>query len=168
MVSSDPFPHGLNQPKCPVSAPAREPAAFNAHKLRAGAGGLVQHVFRLPARTQIAEPPRRDLCAAPPSEKRFLLSRLKARRVGASQNPSRASSIRTSVSGDRFGMTRRRRERRCQDGWPHAAPVVSAHLELDDFARLGCRTFFDDKIATLCFRFSPHDLADWPGGVDDR
>ena len=57
MVSSDPFPHGLNQPKCPVSAPAREPAAFNAHKLRAGAGGLVQHVFRLPARMPIAEPP---------------------------------------------------------------------------------------------------------------
>ena len=57
MVSSDPFPRGLNQRKCPDSAPAREPAAFNAHKLRAGAGGLVQHVFRLPARMPIAEPP---------------------------------------------------------------------------------------------------------------
>jgi hypothetical protein len=56
MVSSDPFPRGLNQPKCPVCAQAREPAAFNAHKLRDGAGGLVQHVFHLPARMPITEP----------------------------------------------------------------------------------------------------------------
>jgi hypothetical protein len=57
MVSSDPFPRGLDQPKCPGSAPAREPAAFNAHKLRDGAGGLVQHVFHLPARMPITAPP---------------------------------------------------------------------------------------------------------------
>ncbi len=57
MVSSDPSPRGLNQPKCPVSAPAREPAAFNAHKLRDRAGGLVQHVFHLPSRMPIAASP---------------------------------------------------------------------------------------------------------------
>jgi hypothetical protein len=75
MVCSDPLPRGLNQTKCPVSAPARDPAVFNAHKLRAGASGLVQHVFHLPARMPIAEPLRGDLCAAPPSEKRFMLCR---------------------------------------------------------------------------------------------
>jgi hypothetical protein len=77
MDSSDPLPRGLNQPKCPGSAPATDPAAFNAHRPGAGASGLVQHVFHLPARIPIAEPPRRDLCAAPPSEKRCTLSSAK-------------------------------------------------------------------------------------------
>jgi hypothetical protein len=56
MVSSDPLPRGLDQPKCPSNAPARDPAAFNAHRLGTGASGLVQHVFHLPARIPIAEP----------------------------------------------------------------------------------------------------------------
>jgi hypothetical protein len=72
MVSNDPLSRGLNQPKCPGSAPARDPAAFNAHRLGTGASGLVQHVFHLPARILIGTP-REDLCAAPPSEKRFTL-----------------------------------------------------------------------------------------------
>jgi hypothetical protein len=92
MVCSDPLPRGLNQTKCPVSAPARDPAVFNAHKLRAGASGLVQHVFHLPARMPIAEPLRGDLCAAPPSEKRFMLSRIKPQPEGDELLPCPATA----------------------------------------------------------------------------
>jgi hypothetical protein len=73
MDSSVPLSRGLNQPRCHDSAPATNPAAYNAHK-PAGASGLVQHVFHSPARIPVAEPPRGDLCAAPPSEKRYSLS----------------------------------------------------------------------------------------------
>ena len=61
----------LNRPRCPDGAPAKDPAAFNAHSPGGGGSGLVQHVFRSPARIPTAEPPRGGPCAAPPSEKRY-------------------------------------------------------------------------------------------------
>jgi hypothetical protein len=48
---------------------------FNAHNPGGRGSGLVQPVFRSPARIPAAESTRRGLCAAPPSEKRYTLSR---------------------------------------------------------------------------------------------
>jgi hypothetical protein len=50
--------------------PSKDPAAFNAHSPRDRGSGLVQPVFRSPARISDAESTRYGPCAAPPSEKR--------------------------------------------------------------------------------------------------
>src|SRR5271165_739700 len=63
-------------PRCPTS---NRPGAFNAHSSGDGGSGLVQPVFRSPARIPAAETTRRGLCAAPPSEKRYTLSRINRR-----------------------------------------------------------------------------------------
>src|ERR1700719_2770087 len=63
-------------PRCPTS---KRPGAFNAHNPGDGGSGLVQPVFRSPARTPSAESTRKGLCTAPPSEKRYTLSRIKPR-----------------------------------------------------------------------------------------
>src|SRR5258707_14297203 len=55
-------------PRCPTS---KSPGAFNAHNPGDGGSGLVQPVFRSPARIPAAESSRRGLCAAPTSEKRL-------------------------------------------------------------------------------------------------
>jgi hypothetical protein len=46
---------------------------FNAHRLGAGGNGLVQYVFRSPARIQTVRSSPRGPCAAPPNEKRSSL-----------------------------------------------------------------------------------------------
>jgi hypothetical protein len=53
---------------------------FNAHRLGARGNGLVQYVFRSPARIQTVRSSPRGPCAAPPNEKRSSLSRINARR----------------------------------------------------------------------------------------
>src|SRR6266436_3176782 len=60
-------------PGCPGAPPANVRGAFNAHSPGDGGSGLVQPVFRSPARIPAAETTRKDLCAAPPSEKRYTL-----------------------------------------------------------------------------------------------
>src|ERR1700732_3972794 len=55
-------------PRCPTS---KRPGAFNAHNPGDGGSGLVQPVFRSPARIPSAESTRKGLCTAPPSEKRY-------------------------------------------------------------------------------------------------
>src|SRR6267143_1201709 len=62
-------------PGCPGAPPENVRGAFNAHSPGDGGSGLVQPVFRSPARIPPAESSRRGLCAAPPSEKRYTLSR---------------------------------------------------------------------------------------------
>jgi hypothetical protein len=57
--------------RCPTG---KRPGAFNAHSPGDGGSGLVQPVFRSPARIPAAESTRRGLCAAPPSEKRYTLT----------------------------------------------------------------------------------------------
>src|SRR5208337_313602 len=57
-------------------AQPKDPGQLNAHSPGAWGSGLVQHVFRLPARSPAAEPSRRVPCAAPPSEKRYSFSRV--------------------------------------------------------------------------------------------
>jgi hypothetical protein len=59
---------GLGTSLDPIS---RLPAGFNAHSSGGRGSGLVQYVFRPPARIPAAEPVRRGLCAAPPGEKRY-------------------------------------------------------------------------------------------------
>src|ERR1700674_1244406 len=49
------------------------PRPFNAHSPGAGGSGLVQYVFRSPARNPARQSSRRGLCAAPLSEKRSSL-----------------------------------------------------------------------------------------------
>src|SRR6267142_2815900 len=61
-------------PGCPGAPPANVRGTFNAHSPGDGGSGLVQPVFRSPARIPAAESSRRGLCAAPPSEKRYTLS----------------------------------------------------------------------------------------------
>src|SRR5437763_9159767 len=61
-------------PGCPGAPPANVRGAFNAHSPGDGGSGLVQPVFRSPARIPAAESIRKGLCAAPPSEKRYTLS----------------------------------------------------------------------------------------------
>jgi hypothetical protein len=68
-----------HHPECPDGAPSDDPAAFKAHSLSGGGSGLVQSVFRSPARPRTWVPPRRGSCAAPPSEKRSALSRVISR-----------------------------------------------------------------------------------------
>src|SRR5260370_42427964 len=46
---------------------------FNAHSRGGGGGGLVQYVFRSPARNPARQSSRRGSCAAPLSEKRSSL-----------------------------------------------------------------------------------------------
>src|ERR1700674_909097 len=53
------------------------PRPFNAHSPGAGGNGLVQYVFRSPARNPPIESSRRGSCAAPLSEKRSSLSRVR-------------------------------------------------------------------------------------------
>jgi hypothetical protein len=65
-----------HRPKDPDGGLAKGPDAFNAHSPGGGGSGLVQPVFRSPARIPPAESRRRGSCAAPPSEKRYTLSRL--------------------------------------------------------------------------------------------
>src|ERR1700677_2262305 len=62
-------------PECPDGSPAKGPAPFNAHSRGGGGSGLVQSVFRSPARPPAWVPLREGSCAAPPSEKRSTLSR---------------------------------------------------------------------------------------------
>src|SRR6266404_6308789 len=59
-------------PRRPTS---KRPGAFNAHNPGDGGSGLVQPVFRSPARIPSAESTRKGLCAAPPSEKRYTFKR---------------------------------------------------------------------------------------------
>jgi hypothetical protein len=63
-------------PGCPGRPTSKRPGAFNAHNPGDGGSGLVQPVFRSPARIPSAESTRKGLCAAPPSEKRYTLSGL--------------------------------------------------------------------------------------------
>src|ERR1700687_121897 len=63
----------------PGAPPAKRPGAFNAHSPGDGGNGLVQPVFRSPARIPTAESSRRGLYDAPPSEKRSTLSRINRR-----------------------------------------------------------------------------------------
>src|ERR1700730_10885766 len=61
------------------------PRPFNAHSPGAGGNGLVQYVFRSPARNPPIESSRRGSCAAPLSEKRSSLegiSRMRTRQAG--------------------------------------------------------------------------------------
>src|ERR1700712_5135933 len=67
----------IRRPDCSVGASAKEAAAFNAHSPGGTGCGLVQHVFHLPARIQLRSPTAGSQCAAPPSEKRCTLSRVK-------------------------------------------------------------------------------------------
>ena len=46
-------------PECPDGAPAKGPAAFNAHSPGGGGSGLVQSVFRSPARPHPGAPAER-------------------------------------------------------------------------------------------------------------
>src|SRR5439155_22864570 len=61
-------------PGCPGAPPANVRGHSTPITLRRGSG-LVQPVFRSPARVPPAESTRKVLCAAPPSEKRYTLSR---------------------------------------------------------------------------------------------
>ena len=54
----------------PDGVQAKGSEAFNAHSSSGGGSGLVQSVFRSPARIPAPESQRRVSCAAPPSEKR--------------------------------------------------------------------------------------------------
>ena len=62
-------------PGCPGAPPANVRGAFNAHNPGDGGSGLVQPVFRSPARIPSAESTRKGLCDAPPSEKRYTFKR---------------------------------------------------------------------------------------------
>ena len=61
-------------PECPDNAPAKDPEAFKPHSPNDWGSGLVQPVFRSPARIPATESKRTGLSAAPPSEKRYTLS----------------------------------------------------------------------------------------------
>src|SRR5260370_42306785 len=74
-------------PRCPTS---KSPGASNPHSPSDGGSGLVQPVFRSPARIPPAESTRKGLCAAPPSEKRYTLSLVRwAGAAGAANAPHR-------------------------------------------------------------------------------
>src|SRR5438270_376380 len=70
-------------PGCPGAPPANVRGHSTPITLRRGSG-LVQPVFRSPARVPPAESTRKVLCAAPPSEKRYTLSdiRISGTRLG--------------------------------------------------------------------------------------
>jgi hypothetical protein len=44
-----------HRPDCLDGAPAKDPGAFNTHSPGGGGSGLVQHIFRLPARIPALE-----------------------------------------------------------------------------------------------------------------
>jgi hypothetical protein len=56
------LPRRLDRWKCPDTATAKDPPAFNAHSQGGGGSGLVQSVFRSPARIPITDP-RGKSCA---------------------------------------------------------------------------------------------------------
>jgi hypothetical protein len=63
----------LSVPNVPVSASSPLPSAFNAHSSDRRGSGLVQHVFRSPARPLFWVTTDVGSCAAPPNEKRCTL-----------------------------------------------------------------------------------------------
>src|ERR1700720_3319234 len=92
-------------PGCPGAPPANVRGAFNAHSPGDGGTGLVQPVFRSPARIPAAETTRRGLCAAPPSEKRYTLS---LARLGdrARKDPTGVSPYKNRRWSDPAGLAR--------------------------------------------------------------
>src|SRR5215469_9345688 len=69
----------LRAARFPLPAPSALPMAFNTHSSARGSG-LVQHVFRSPARLPAPAEAHGGACAAPPSEKRYSLSWVRALR----------------------------------------------------------------------------------------
>src|SRR5215471_13316504 len=65
--------------------------AFNTHS-RARGSGLVQHVFRSPARPSAPAEAHGGPCAAPPSEKRFLFKRKTLSVIMRDIGPARAGA----------------------------------------------------------------------------
>src|SRR5712672_3069821 len=87
-------------PGCPGAPPANVRGAFNAHSPGDGGSGLVQPVFRSPARIPAAESSRRGLCAAPPSEKRYTLSHISAVAMPPSSGGGELTLFRVSHASD--------------------------------------------------------------------
>src|SRR5215467_15631061 len=72
----------LRAARFPLPAPSALPMAFNTHSSARGSG-LVQHVFRSPARLPAPAEAHGGACAAPPSEKRYSLPAIGLRMVAA-------------------------------------------------------------------------------------
>ena len=81
-------------------APPSDPGPLNAHSPGAWGSGLVQHVFRLPARPPAADPSHRAPRAAPPSEKRYSLCITRRRALII---PDGQTNQRASDTGNQFG-----------------------------------------------------------------
>jgi hypothetical protein len=105
------FLPSICRPESPDEASAEDPAAFNAHSPSGTGSGLVQHVFRSPARIQQPIPAER-LCGAPPSEKRSTLSRIKLGDRGRHRSCRRHRTPLAAVSVESQGKVQDNRTRR--------------------------------------------------------
>src|ERR1700719_4648979 len=94
--------------ECPLRECRRRPSSrlFNAHNPGDGGSGLVQPVFRSPARIPAAQATRRGLCTAPPSEKRYTLSHINiAEGPSEFRDPRRGSAAAALPANGKSSLT---------------------------------------------------------------